>query len=365
MKKHRNPIVLFLMTFIVAMISGCGSNNPSSESIEEQGEKIYTFKSSIQSPNTNNNPLVEGFDAYLDDIERLSEGRIKFERYYGGSLVSAAEHLNAVKSGIADIALLLPDYTPAENPLATIQSLPALWEDQWTGTMALRELYEQYPEFNTEYENQGVKVVGHWALPSYYIISNKDITSVDDIKGERLIATGSLSRTADALGAVATGIVITESFEAMEKGAVDGGLLGISGSAVYSLHEVAKSILKLPVGSQGGVYGMNLNSFNQLPDDLKKIFDEAAIKNAVDFHNSYQGKSEAAATQKYIDKGVKINEVTQEEKDKFRETMQESVWNDWVNDLSKKSFPAEDILKTLVENIEKYDNELKNNGLPN
>src|SRR5699024_1830645 len=104
--------------------------------------------------------------------------------------IKAADHLDAVGSGVADIALLVPSYTPGQNPLASIESLPALWENQWAGTMAYMDLFDEFPEFKEEFENVGVEVVGNWVLPSYYVIGGKQISNFDEIKGKSLVTAG-------------------------------------------------------------------------------------------------------------------------------------------------------------------------------
>ncbi|MEK3935472.1 C4-dicarboxylate TRAP transporter substrate-binding protein [Sporosarcina sp. FSL W7-1349] len=367
MKRLKASIASIGLVFAL-LLTACGSdsvseaNGTATDAAETDNNKTYKFKSSIQAPKEAK--LSQGFDAYLDEVEKNSDGRVTFERYYSESLVKAADTSSAVGAGIADIALIVPGYTPANNPLATIESLPALWVDQWTGTRAMQDLYNEFPELKEEYESQGIQVVGNFVLPSYYYISTKDVKSFEDIKGQKVIAAGTQSILAEALDTVSVGIVITESFEAMERGAVDSAMLGFTSSATYGIHELAKSVWKLPLGSQGGVLGMNKDKFDALPDDLKKIFEEAAVKNAVDFHNIYQVEGEESSLQKYLDAGVTINEPSDEDVAKLQEIAKEAVWKKWIDGPERKGKPAEEILDRFVELIEKYDEEYQTNGIP-
>lgn len=369
----KKGLFLLLTILSILVLIACGNSqttqNNSSEtnngtesgSNTNSSEETIVLKSTIQSPKTAS--LSKGFDAFLDLVEEKSNGRIKFERYYGDALVKPADVADAVSAGIADVAAVVPSYTPAANPLGTIESLPALWKDQWTGTRALMDLYEEYPELRAEFEVRNISILGGWALPSYHIISKTDVDSFEDLKNLKVIASGSQALLSEAFGSVSVGVTMPESFEAMERGAVDGGLLGYTSSSTYGIHEIAGSVWELPIGSQGGLFGMNTDKYNQLPDDLKEVFKEVAIQNAIDFHNIYQTEGEAAAKQKYQDAGVKINEATDEDIAELQIIAEESVWKKWVEERSDK--PAQEILDRFRELIEKYDQEYQANGGPN
>lgn len=356
-------LVILIICLFTIILSACGNENVMSKDKEnESSNDIYTFKSTIQSPQAA--PLSQGFDSLLNYIEEKSNGRIIFERYYGDALVKPADAADAVGAGIADVALLAPSYTPSSNPLSTLESLPALWTDQWTGTRALLDLFKEFPELRAEFEDRGISVLGAWALPSYHVISKTNVKSFDDVKNLKVIAAGGQALIADALGAVSVGVTMPESFEAMERGAVDGGFLGYTSSSTYGIHEVAKSVWTIPIGSQGGIFGMNKDKYNELPDDLKVIFDQAAIQSAVDFHNIYQMKSESEAIQKYKNAGVTINEASEVDIEKLQNIAKETVWKKWINSPERKGKPAEKILNRFIELINQYDEEYKTKGLP-
>ncbi|KGR74738.1 TRAP transporter substrate-binding protein DctP [Ureibacillus manganicus] len=362
--------VAFVTILSVIVLAACGNNqtNTSNSSNTNNGtsgetnnsttEEVFVFKSTIQAPKTAS--LSKGFDAYLDLVEEKSSGRIKFERYYGDALVKPADVADAVGAGIADVAVVVPSYTPAANPLSTIESLPALWNDQWTGTRALMDLYEEFPELGAEFESRNISILGGWALPSYRIVSKTDVDSFEDLKNLKVIASGSQALLAEAFGAVSVGVTMPESFEAMERGAVDGGLLGYTSSSTYGIHEIAGSVWELPIGSQGGLFGMNTAKYNQLPDELKQVFKDAALQNAIDFHKIYQTEGETEAKQKYLDAGVKINEATPEHIAQLQQIAEDAVWKKWVEERSGK--PAQEILDRFRELIKKYDQEYQANG---
>lgn len=124
-------LLIFLLVMVAVVLVACGgedtsskdSTNDAGDSGSKSAEK-YIFKSTVQAPQQA--ALSQGFDALLDSIEEKSDGRITFERYYSDALVKPADAADAVGSGIADLALLAPSYTPANNPLSTIESLSVM-----------------------------------------------------------------------------------------------------------------------------------------------------------------------------------------------------------------------------------------------
>jgi len=93
-----------------------------------------TIRASIQSPAASH--LSKGFDWLLNEIEAATQGRVKFERYYSGSIAKPNEQLRAAATGLAGIALVVPNYIPAQLPLANVGGNPALWKDSWVGSKA-------------------------------------------------------------------------------------------------------------------------------------------------------------------------------------------------------------------------------------
>ena len=89
-----------------------------------------------------------------------------------------------------------------------------------------------------------------------------------------MVALGDHGVIAKELGAVPVSIPSTESFEALQRGTVDGALFNLTTSTTYNLEQVAKNVYKLPIGGVGLLIGMSLDKYNSLPDDLKEIIKE-------------------------------------------------------------------------------------------
>lgn len=334
MKRKLSFIILVLTIMLVA----CGQpdsqnktendeNDGDSDKKEASSDADIVLKSSIQTPPEGE--LTKGFDKFLDEVEERSGGEVAFERYYSESLAKASDSLSALTNNIADIAVFVPSYVPGDIPLANVGNLPALWEDAYVGEAAFHNLYKNTPALQDELETQNVKWVGQYATPSYYFVTSKEVKNIEDIEGKKVIATGGLADLAEALGATVVGTPITESYEAMERGTVDGVFYGLTASNTYDLQEPAKYVYTLPLGSSTGLYGMNLDVWEDLPEEVQNIMEEVAEEHAEDFHEIYQIQGDEAALKEFEEADVEIIEPDEEEIDKLQEYA-EPIWNKWA-----------------------------------
>src|SRR5699024_7801097 len=295
--------ISFILLVITIMLVACGQADSQNKTENDNDKKDaaddadLVLKSSIQTPPEGE--LTKGFDKFLDKVEERSEGKVAFERYYSESLAKASDSFSSLTNNIADIALFVPSYSPGDLPLANVGTLPALWEAAYVGEEAFYNLYENTPALQEEVEEQNVKWVGQYATPSYYFVTSKEVKNIEDIKGKKVIATGGLADLAEELGATVVGTPITESYEAMEKGTVDGVFYGLTASATYDLQEPANYVYTLPLGSSTGLYGMNLDVWEDLPEDVQNIMEEVAEEHAEDFHEIYQIEGDEAALKEF------------------------------------------------------------------
>lgn len=350
MRTFKSLNVLLVLTLL--LLAAC-SNSSGGSSQEASGQdEVFVFKTSIQSPP--GAALSEGFDAYLNSIEEKSNGRIKFERYYSESLLKSADALDGVSAGIADVAVIIPILMPSKIPLSTVAHNPVAFENVWAGMRAFYELYQKYPEMNGELEKQNVKYVGQLSVPSNYVFTKKPVDSLEDLKGMKLIAQGDQGLIAQELGATAVVMASTEMFEALQRGAVDGTMFGITPATTYGIEQVASNLYMLPIGGQTLLIGMNLDKYNALPDDLKQIFMDAALEQADTFHKIYQIDWGKRSDEKLQAANVQTTKPTEADIAKLREIAQNVVWNKWVSDNGPR---AKEILDDYLQLTAKYEQE--------
>lgn len=293
-----------------------------------------------------------GLTWLLDEIEAKTEGRVSFERYYSGSLAKAKEQLKATGTGLAGMALLVPSYTPGPLPLANVATNPAIWSDSWVGSKAFTALYDEYPSMHKELSDNGVVLISSLTLPSYHIFGRDQVISnLDQLNGMKIMASGQIAVMLNDLGARITTIATPEGYEALQRGVVDGAVYGLTAAVTYSIHDVTKSLWRLPVGGLPVMVVMNKVTWDKIPEKDQNLIREAAAGHAEALHRIYQIEGDGVALKKISSAGITIVEPT----DESRAALRKAASNTWANWKEKQdSEEISEMLDRFIELADKY-----------
>ena len=74
----------------------------------------------------------------MEKVTSLTDGRVQFKFYPGEQLGKGADSLSLVATGVADISLFSPNYTPSEMPIGSaLIGIPGLFETPIQGATGL------------------------------------------------------------------------------------------------------------------------------------------------------------------------------------------------------------------------------------
>lgn len=276
-KKVNNLFALFLVSVMfLGILTGCGSE-PAEKNSSGNSENAGTYKLTVASfyATMNNHGLLG--EAWCNEITKRTDGRVEFDYYPGASLVNDADSLNAIKNGIADIAMYSISSVPGLYPAMSYMELPRDWASGWVGTMVANEFIKEFelPEY------AGVKPLYVHTVSPAILVGTKQINAYTDFSGT-IIRTGSSlgSEIATAIGAQNYSCQITEVYEALTKGMCDFSHTGYDALYGFNLNEIAKYVHI--DGSYGKLscvnYCMNEQKWNSLPDDIKQVFEEVSAE---------------------------------------------------------------------------------------
>ena len=254
---------------------------------------------------------------------------------------------------MADVSLFVTTYTPGKIPLNTLTALPFSLKYAWVNATSYYQLVQEVPEVKAEFTKHNVRVVSSYGTGPYYVFSTKPIRTFGDFKGKKIIATGPVAELLKAAGAAPLGIVITESYESLQRGTADGAVFGPSAAGTYNIDEVCKHLLMLPVGGVCGPIGMNMNTWNRLPKDIQTMIDNLVPEHAKADHRIYQIEGDEKFMERFRTRGVQILEPSPELSAEMRKIAQEVVWGKWANDQEKRKLPGKKVLEAYLKLLEK------------
>jgi TRAP-type C4-dicarboxylate transport system substrate-binding protein len=215
------------------------------------------------------NPLVVGMKEWADLLKQKSNGRIVINVFPASQMGPPPRQFDLARTGVADIAVALHGLTPGRFPLIEMTHVPGVLKNNYGSSLAMTEIADQF-----ESENPGVKIINLLVLKTA-IIAKNEIKTDADLKGKRIRAAGSVqSDVLKALGGVPTLVQPGDMNDALDKGMVDGISTAYSGMESYKLDDVAKFVTEGDMGFVSFATVMNRKSYDALPADLKKIFDE-------------------------------------------------------------------------------------------
>ena len=230
-------------------------------------------------------PALAGANKRMaEDIEKMSNGRIKVTLFTSAELVSSSDTLKACRMGVVDIAMgsgyhfseLKSGAIQAGMPMTWLSPVEAevLWEK-----MGFRELAaESFKPFDVHY-------LGPILLSPYAITSKTPVRSLDDLSKIKIRATSGPAKMFKKLGINSVYLKSEEMYLALTTGVIDGVLWG--GAADYdsmNFPEVSpwycNTYIVNPIVDS--LFVSN-KTWKKLPNDLKAIIENAAHRSSWDY----------------------------------------------------------------------------------
>jgi len=219
-----------------------------------------TYGSYLSSHHATN---VTSVEPWMRAVEKQTGGSLTFNLAADGTIVGGREALAGIRDGLVDMAMIVDFYTPNELVTSSILTeLALLGTDEAVMTAAVTEMQLLHcPTCEKEAADNNLHVMGIYASSPYHFICNKKFEKAEDFKGARVRATGAWAHFVTSLGATPVNVTSGEMYEALQRGQVDCTLINVPALTNYSLLEVAKYVIDMPIGTfhGGHVYNMNTN----------------------------------------------------------------------------------------------------------
>lgn len=331
-------LCLALAIAVAACFTACGAKK----------EAEITLSYSIFFP-----PAHEQCKAATDwarEIESKSDGRVKINIYPGGTLVSADETYNGVLKGITDIGMSCFAYTLGRFQTMEAVDLPLGYP---SGMIATRVAHEFYREMKPKALDD-VKVLYIHAHGPGLLHTKKPVENLAALKNMKIRSTGLSSKVVKALGGVPVAMPQGATYEALQKGVVEGTFTPIETLKGWKQAEVVKHTTDCrDIGYTTAMYVvMNKAKWDSMPDDLKKIFTEVS-EAWVDVHGKTWDRVDTEGREFSIKQGNTVIELSSEENAKWKAAVQ-PVINEYVKAATEKGLPGEKAVETLKKLIGEY-----------
>jgi TRAP-type C4-dicarboxylate transport system substrate-binding protein len=289
-------------------------------------------------------------------VEEKTKGRVHFTLYKAGALGHMKDHYDIAAKGVADISFVTLAATPGRFPVCEGLHLPLVIPNSEVGGKVFSELYKEFKEIRAEFTE--VQVLGLGTVDVWNIQNTKrPIQTMKDFKGLKFrVASGVASEAIKLLGGIPIGMAVPELYLGLQKGVVDGCVMGYEGVKSFKLYELLKYYTDVDgfTTLAQGLF-MNKSSFNALPPDIQKIIGEEmgfkwwAEQKGKMFHEKWAKDGKEIAKQH----GGKIYYVPAEEKKKWIQACA-PIRDEWIKKMDEKGVPSKKILNRAIELVQKY-----------
>jgi TRAP-type C4-dicarboxylate transport system substrate-binding protein len=206
---------------------------------------------------------------FVDAVNAEGKGVLEIVLYSGGVLGrEIAEQPQVVLDGKADIAFVVPGYSPARFSDNSVVELPGLFRNTREGTLVYTRLIAQ--QALQGYED--FIVIGAYITEPSTIHSRTPINSIDDLKGKRVRVNNQGEAVAlERLGAVPVPMEIIRVAAAISGGIIDGAAVPRTPLADYGIARVATNHYFLATSGSPLALIMSRRAFEALPKPAKDI----------------------------------------------------------------------------------------------
>lgn len=342
----KKKLITLLALTLVLILTACGDsevdskNENTSKDGKNSGEPVELMFG--MQPNTQSNEY-EAAQYLADYVEKESDGQLTVTIYPDAQLGNDLSMLGQLQDGSLDITLAEMGRFGEWVPRAELLAVPYVIEDF---DHIKRVTYET--EFGEKLRKELIDDHGLHIVDSAYngtrvTSSNSEINGIEDMEGMslRVPEAQTLLDYAEYTGAVPTPMAFGEVYLALQTGQVDGQENPLPTIRAQSFHEVQDYIALTNHVVNDNTYVVSEQTWQDLPDDLRKILEEG-IDKATDHHTELFQKEEEEMIAFFKDEGVTITEPDLTE---FREALSKaySTYYEKIGD------GAEEYMKMIKE----------------
>ena len=297
---------LTMLFCAMALVLGCAISSNAAE------YKAMTIRAATANPQGSQH--VVAIDKFAEIVEKESGGKIKVQKFIGGSMGDEQANVKQLRSAEINLAVLACGNLTPFAPTAGVFYLPYEFS-----SMEKAEKLFTNKEFMNEMADKIAKESGtrplSWLFGGYRHITNSKhpITKMADLKGLK-IRTPPVAQQLESFrswGVEPTPLAWSETFNGLQQGVIDGQENPYSVNRDQKFWEVQKYITEVHYLLWVGPMLVSERWYQKLDPDTKALVTRAC-EEAAQYEWKWIAEQDGKAKQTCIDKGMKVDTLTDE-----------------------------------------------------
>ncbi|MBN8293396.1 TRAP transporter substrate-binding protein [Rhodobacter sp. NTK016B] len=268
--------------------------------------------SSFLPPNHTFNRAIE---AWGEELSAATNGELQVEIFPAGQLGPPPRQFDLVRSGGADIAIILHGATPGRFPMTELAGLPLTHPSAGLDSaITSRRLTELAPDYLAA-EHEGTHILWMAVTPPLKIhLTTVDPSDLSNLSGLRIRYAGSVwQQIIEAMGASPVPVPPAESADAMSRGIVDGASFPFEAAQAFDLAPVTQYSMEPGLASATFALVMGDAAYDRLTPEQQAAIDATTGPDRAEWYGARWDEGETAGRQYMVDAGVNIVTLSDEQ----------------------------------------------------
>lgn len=235
------------------------------------------------------NPLVDQvLHPWAERVNQAGVGKIKIDVRDGMAIANLNNSYDRVVADVAQISWLTHSNFAGKFRLSNVGGLPFVAERSEEASVALWRLYKT-GLLDAEYDEVRPIMISVLSQAGFHL--RKAPVALDNLKGLKVVPpskeTGEL---VEQLGMAPIVLAVSQTYEALQRGTVDGVMLGWTAVQSFKLEEVTSYHVDAALGTTAGMLFIAKQRYEALPPAARQVLDD------------FSGEQESRALGKFWDR---------------------------------------------------------------
>jgi len=218
---------------------------------------------------------------WANEIHTRTNGTLKIEFHFMGSLLKLADAVEGISAGVADMGYVVPAYSQAKLPLWYLSTTSQGPGDEWVVNEAFRRVRARTPEILAEEERNNFKYIAHYSLGAPVLLSkSRPYLSPADFRGDKVRLPGAYAAAARQAGWRVTSVNLTfpDVYSGIDRGTISGTMSYIIHVLPFRHNEVANHVVEPGLGQVTNVIFMNRRIWESLTPEQQQVIDDLELE---------------------------------------------------------------------------------------
>lgn len=293
-------------------------------------------------------------DYFIPEVDkRLAETgnyEIRWNKAFGGAIAKTRGVLDSMQYDLADIGIITTPYHPDKVPFHNLPYVtPLVSSDIGLVARTMSELVKKYPILEEQWATYKlVFLTTAGSIDTYQVLTNYPVNSLEDFKGRKIAGVGLNLRLVTGLDAVAVSSGISDWYNNLATGLIDGLIGWAEGGIAYRLYEVAPYMVDVRLGAvPTKSIVVNERTWGRLPGEVKTVLLEVAA----DYRDELARETDRRAAESvklFKEYGGSIITLDDEQRREWAMRLP-NIAKEWADDMEERGMPGHDILRDYMD----------------